>query len=121
MSIIPTTDPVTEMLTSSTLEIVRASHAVACAFKNQNDQLNALPMSDYLALINEVPETTAMRFAMRDAFAAVINSSLDAICAEKPQYAAQFSTRIPTGCWRAGVSLVEGVYVETPVEPPVEL
>jgi len=117
MSIIPTTDPVTEMLAASTLEIVRASHAVAVAFRNQNDMLNALPIEGYLALINEVPETTAMRFAMRDAYAATINPSLDSICAEKPQYAAQFSTRIPTGCGRDGVSLVDGVYIETPVEP----
>lgn len=117
MSLIPTTDPITDLLKSTTLDIVEAAHNLAAKFHNQNEQLNALPIETYLAMVNENPTVSATRFEMRGAFAAVVNTALDTVIAQSPAMTQQLKYRVPTGIGRPHVTFENGEFIYTP--PPI--
>lgn len=117
MSLLPQTDPVTDFLKESTLSIVEAAHNLAAQFYNQNASLNALPIEQYLSVINENPTVSNLRFSTREAFASVVNASLDAIASESPKLGERFSMRIPIGIGREGVTFQNGQFVYTPPTP----
>lgn len=117
MPLYPEINPLASLYIATVDAIVEASHNLAAKYAAQNEQFASLPIETYLAFLNGDIPSTQQRLGARDATAAVINAQLDAVVAERPDLAALYIHRVPTGIGRAGVSYNGAEYIYTAPDP----